>query len=505
MAILPVAARAAQQRAVSARVDVASGCPICGTAQFLYDFTVGRRRLSQCAGCGLARLDTKPNADAAASPASLDKGHVSARGPLAPPARDLLTYAMKTYGGTANGAARRVVLLGEGEDATGLNGVDAQSVSLKQLVSGDVPAELPDASFDAVVIGQPIETVAEPSECLREAKHLLRPGGLLVLRAEHLNYDHAGADRSVLGDEAVSFLYGFDQIRSLLFAAGFGEIHIHPVKQASVRPQSYARTLEGSVAVVARPRARAVEVSGHQSLSIIMPVFNEKSTFAKAFDLVYAKRLEGVEKEIIVVESNSTDGTRDDVLAIQDRPGVRVLLQDRPQGKGFAVRAGLDMAKGDFVIIQDADLEYDIEDYDLLLEPLVSNRAAFVLGARHGELGGWKMRRFNDQPLLSTILNSAHLFFTGMFNVVYGTRVRDPFTMYKLFRRDCITGLTFEANRFDFDWEIMAKIVRRGYRPVEIPVNYVSRSFTEGKKVSFFRDPLTWIRACIKFRFVRIP
>jgi hypothetical protein len=505
MAILNVARLAAQERAGSARVKVPGGCPICGTSQFLYDFTIGRRRLSQCTGCALVRVDYKTHAasaDAPALPTARTNGRTD-QGALAP---TLVQFALGTYmdRATLEGRPRRVVILGDRESVT-LAGIETHAVPLQQLVQGEMSTELPDAAFDAVVIDRPIEMVSEPSECLREARHLLQSGGLLMLHADYLNFDHSGSDRGPLSDESVSFLYGFDQIRSLLFAAGFGEIHMHPIKQGSVLAQSYSRSLEGKVAIVARPRARAVEVSSHHSVSIIMPVFNEKSTFAKTFELVYAKRLEGIEKEIIIVESNSTDGTREDVLAVQHRPGVRVLLQERPRGKGFAVRAGLEMAKGDFIIIQDADLEYDVEDYDLLLEPLVSHRAAFVLGVRHGEDGaGWKMRRFNDQPLLSHVLNFAHVFFTGMFNLVYGQRVKDPFTMYKVFRRDCISGLTFEANRFDFDWEIMAKIVRRGYRPVEIPVNYVSRSFAEGKKVSFFLDPLTWIRACIKFRFVGI-
>jgi hypothetical protein len=98
-------------------------------------------------------------------------------------------------------------------------------------------------------------------------------------------------------------------------------------------------------------------------------------------------------------------------------------------------------------------------------------------------------------------MNFGHLFFSTLFNVTYGTRLRDPFTMYKVFRRDCLHGLRFEANRFDFDFELAGKLVRAGYRPIEIPVNYRSRSFTEGKKVSFFRDPLTWIVACVKYRF----
>jgi hypothetical protein len=102
-------------------------------------------------------------------------------------------------------------------------------------------------------------------------------------------------------------------------------------------------------------------------------------------------------------------------------------------------------------------------------------------------------------------MNFGHWFFTTLLNVCYLVRLRDPFTMYKIFRRDCIHGLPFECNRFDFDWEIVIKLIRRGYVPVEIPVNYRSRSFKEGKKVSVIRDPLTWLRALVRFRFVHLP
>jgi hypothetical protein len=99
------------------------------------------------------------------------------------------------------------------------------------------------------------------------------------------------------------------------------------------------------------------------------------------------------------------------------------------------------------------------------------------------------------------VLNMAHWFFTLSINVSLWIWLRDPFTMYKVFRRECIEGLPLEANRFDFDWELLIKLIRRGHRPVEIPVSYVSRSFKEGKKIAFFRDPLTWMWALAKYRF----
>jgi hypothetical protein len=153
------------------------------------------------------------------------------------------------------------------------------------------------------------------------------------------------------------------------------------------------------------------------------------------------------------------------------------------------------------VLIQDADLEYDLDDYEMLLEPLRTFQRAFVLGIRHGRDGhSWKMRHFTDQVLLGQWMNLGHLLFTTLFNVVYGQRLRDPFTMFKVFRRECLSGLHLECNAFDFDWELAGKLVRCGYEPLEIPVNYKSRSFAEGKKVTMIRDPLTWLRACFKYR-----
>jgi glycosyltransferase involved in cell wall biosynthesis len=270
--------------------------------------------------------------------------------------------------------------------------------------------------------------------------------------------------------------------------------------------------LQQSVTVV----ASGIDVLAHKTaagpvdrrpakLSVIMPVFNERSTFAEVATQLTAKQIPGVEMEFVIVESNSTDGTRDEVRKFEGRPGVKVIYEERPRGKGHGVRTGLQSATGDFILIQDADLEYDLNDYEILLEPLRAYRAAFVLGARHGMDGKtWKMRHFTDQVFVSQVMNLGHLFFTGLFNLVYGQRLRDPFTMYKVFRRDCLYGLTFESNRFDFDWELVGKLVRAGYIPLEIPVNYSSRSFKEGKKVSFWRDPFTYFRACFKYRFVRL-
>jgi glycosyltransferase involved in cell wall biosynthesis len=165
------------------------------------------------------------------------------------------------------------------------------------------------------------------------------------------------------------------------------------------------------------------------------------------------------------------------------------------------VRKGLRVAKGDVVLFQDADLEYDVNDYDSLIAPILRYRTNFVLGSRHTTANSsWKIRSFSDSPAVSAYFNLGHALLLTMFNVIYSQNLTDPFTMFKVFRRDCLYGLKFECDRFDFDNEIVIKLLRKGYKVLEIPVNYVSRSIQEGKKITLFMDPLRWIRALLKFK-----
>ena len=237
------------------------------------------------------------------------------------------------------------------------------------------------------------------------------------------------------------------------------------------------------------------------TLSVIVPIFNEASTLRTALDAIVAKSVAGWEIELIFIESNSTDGSRAIVETYCSHPRVTLLLEDKPRGKGHAVRAALARATGNFILIQDADLEYDLNDYEKLLAPLASGERTFVLGSRHGPGDGFAMRKFDDQPFHAFLLNSAHWTFTLLIDISLGIWLKDPFTMYKVFRRDALNGLTLKCNRFDFDWELLIKLIRAGHRPIEIPISYQSRSFKEGKKIRMFRDPLTWIVAWAKARF----
>jgi len=252
------------------------------------------------------------------------------------------------------------------------------------------------------------------------------------------------------------------------------------------------------------PSSSSIPQPPLRRLSVVVPVYNEIATARIALDALLAKEIPGWELEIIIVESNSTDGSRAVVQAYADHPRVTLLLQDRPRGKGFAVREGFARASGEILLIQDADLEYSLDDYERLIRPIAEGQHRFVLGSRHAAGSGFALRQFADQPVHAFVLNCAHWTFATLINVSCGVWLRDPFTMYKVFHRDCIAGLRFESNRFDFDWELLIKLIRRGHRPIEIPVQYRSRSFKEGKKIAVFRDPLTWLWALAKFRFQRL-
>ena len=233
-----------------------------------------------------------------------------------------------------------------------------------------------------------------------------------------------------------------------------------------------------------------------------MPVYNEHETLGESIDRVLALDLPDIAIHLFIVESNSSDGSREIALGYADHPDVTLILEDEPVGKGHAVRAGLRRANGDIILIQDADLEYSVEDYPALIAPIVSGIADFTLGSRHTP--GQAMRVMPENRKIGWIVNSAHWAFTALFDIVYRVELRDPFTMYKVFRRQSVADVEFVSNRFDFDWELVAKLIRLGYKPLEVSVSYRARSFAGGKKVRFFRDPPTWLVACIRFRFSRI-
>lgn len=245
---------------------------------------------------------------------------------------------------------------------------------------------------------------------------------------------------------------------------------------------------------------RSGEASAREKLSIVLPVYNEVRYVVEVIDAVLAKPLK-IDRELIIVESNSTDGTRAIVERYADRPGVRLVLEDRPRGKGHAVRSGLAHVTGTIVLIQDADFEYDIDDYDALLEPLLQNKASFVLGSRSLGLDDWKVRKYDATPVRGLLLNFAQLVFARTYSVLYQQRVTDVNTMFKVFRAECLDGLDLQSDGFELDIELACKLARNGHSPMEVPVNYVARGFAEGKKIRFWRDAVPSYASLFWHRF----
>lgn len=207
-------------------------------------------------------------------------------------------------------------------------------------------------------------------------------------------------------------------------------------------------------------------------LSVIIPVYNERDTIRAIIDRVDAVELD---KEIIIVDDYSTDGTGDILTAI-DKPQITVVSHNKNRGKGAALRTGLRAATGDFVIIQDADLEYDPVDYHKLIAVVDEENAGVVYGSR---LTG-------TRPIMAVRHWVGNRLLTGLTNVLYGSSLTDMETCYKLIRRTVLEEIEIVSNRFNVEPEITAKLLKKGLTIYEVPISYTGRSFADGKKISWF-------------------
>ena len=231
------------------------------------------------------------------------------------------------------------------------------------------------------------------------------------------------------------------------------------------------------------------EAPSYRLLSVIVPVYNERTTLIEIVRRMRAVDLP-MDREIVVVDDGSNDGTDKVLSAIEDST-VRVLRHPGNQGKGAAIRSGLAVVRGDLVLIQDADLEYDPEDWPKLLNPVLRGRAKVVYGSRFtGERKNMLFWHWVGNRLLSLVTN-----------VLYNTTLSDMETGYKLFDRSVIDGITIDSDRFDFEPEITAKVLRRGQRIYEVPISYNGREFDEGKKITW-KDGISALRTLVKYRFV---
>ncbi len=222
-------------------------------------------------------------------------------------------------------------------------------------------------------------------------------------------------------------------------------------------------------------------------LSIIIPVYNEKNTLRTLLTRVEAA---DYEKEIVLVDDCSTDGTREIVEDYKGREGYRVLMHPHNQGKGAALRTGFAEASGDIIIIQDADLEYDPRDYGKLLEPILDGRADVVYGSRF--LGGPHRVLFFWHYLGNMAL-------TTLSNMMTNLNLTDMETGYKAFTRKVLESLTIKCNRFGVEPEFTCKVAKKNFRIYEVPISYSGRDYTEGKKIGW-KDGVAAIWFIIRFR-----
>jgi glycosyltransferase involved in cell wall biosynthesis len=226
-----------------------------------------------------------------------------------------------------------------------------------------------------------------------------------------------------------------------------------------------------------------------QKLSIIIPVYNESATIHTLLSSVQNEKLPNWQKEIIVVDDGSTDGTRQALKAWEKR--VKVIYKNKNAGKGSAVTEGLKLATGDVILIQDADLEYSPNDYSTLLKPFENKRVFVVYGSRF--LGSHLSTMF--------VYAMGNKFVTMITNMLYNTNITDMETGYKVFRKDVLKGITIHARRFDFEPEFTAKVLKSGHQIYEVPISYYGRKFTEGKKLTW-KDGIAAVWTLLRYRFL---
>lgn len=228
-------------------------------------------------------------------------------------------------------------------------------------------------------------------------------------------------------------------------------------------------------------------------LSILMPVYNEAKTIEKIIGKVENVNLGAISKELIIVDDSSTDSTQKIISNLKKKyRNIRAFRHSKNKGKGAAIRTGIKYASGEIVVIQDGDLEYNPEDFKRLIKPILQKKAKVVYGSRFlGKTSGFSIPSHYY----------GNIFLTFLTRILYNRKVTDMETCYKMMTSDIIKKLNLQSDSFAIEPEITAKILRKGHRVIEIPINYRCRSFAEGKKIGW-KDGIIAVYTLLKYRFL---
>ena len=237
-------------------------------------------------------------------------------------------------------------------------------------------------------------------------------------------------------------------------------------------------------------------------LSIIIPVFNEEKTISEILKRISEIKISGVEKQIILVNDGSTDATESAIQSRLNRDKIqnlKYIRHQKNQGKGAAVRTGIANATGEYIVIQDADLEYNPKDIEKLVKPVLDSASKVVYGTRLKRLPSFSKEERTPQFLFHYIGNK---FLSLLTSILYGQWITDMETCYKLFPRQAVDGMKLNARGFEFEPEITAKLLKKGYKILEVPISTIPRGYNEGKKLNTFKDGFIALFTLLKCRFI---